>query len=318
MTRIAYHASHEQFSPSQLLRYCQLAEQAGFQAINSSDHIKPWNHQQGESGFAFAWLGAAMQATRLPFGMVCAPGQRYHPAIVAQAFATLGEMFPGRFWAALGSGEAINEKITGEPWPAKADRNERLLECYQSIKQLLNGETVNIDSHIRMRDAKLYTLPKEQPLLVGAAVTKETAEWMGSWADGMITVNKPYEELKEVVDAFRANGGEGKPMFIKTQLSYAESKEQAEQEAYDQWKTNIFHSSLLADIDSVEDFEQIAANVEPADLHASVRISADLEEHRHWIEQDIAMGFSTIVLHNVNLRQETFIHDFGKLIGDLT
>jgi coenzyme F420-dependent glucose-6-phosphate dehydrogenase len=316
MTRIAYHASHEQFAPSELLRYCQLAEQAGFQAINSSDHIKPWNDQQGESGFSFAWLGAAMQATRLPFGMVCAPGQRYHPAIVAQAFATLGELFPGRFWAALGSGEAVNEKITGDPWPPKAERNARLLECYQSIKQLLRGETVNIDSHIRMRDAKLYTLPKEEPLLVGAAVTRETAEWMGGWADGIITVNKPYDELKEFINAFRQAGGERKPMIIKTQLSYAPSKEQAEQEAYEQWKTNILHSSLLADIDSVEDFEKIAANVEPDDLHGSVRISADLDEHRHWIEQDIALGFSTIVLHNVNLRQELFIRDFGKIIRD--
>lgn len=102
-----YQASHEQFKPSVLLQYAQLAESAGFTSINSSDHFHPWSKRQGQSGFAFAWMGAAMQATSLPHGSVCAPGQRYHPAIVSQAIATLGEMFPERFWIALGSGEAL-------------------------------------------------------------------------------------------------------------------------------------------------------------------------------------------------------------------
>lgn len=110
-------ASHEQFPPSRLLRLVQRAADAGFQAVQSSDHIEPWGVEQGESGFAFAWLGAAMHSTRLPFTLVNAPGDRYHPAIVAQAIATLEEMFPGRFSVALGSGEAMNEHVTGNPWP---------------------------------------------------------------------------------------------------------------------------------------------------------------------------------------------------------
>src|SRR5438874_6590757 len=135
MSVIGYQASHEQFKPSQLLEWAILAEKAGFKAINSSDHFHPWSERQGQSGYAFAWLGAAMQATSLPFGVVCSPGQRNHPAIVAQAAATLNEMFPGRFWVALGSGEAINERITGEKWPAKPERNARLLECAQIIRR---------------------------------------------------------------------------------------------------------------------------------------------------------------------------------------
>lgn len=95
--KIGYHASHEQFTPSALLQFVQQAESAGFTAINCSDHFHPWSIEQGESGFAFAWLGAAMQSCSLPFSSVCAPGQRYHPAIVAQAIATLGELFPGRY-----------------------------------------------------------------------------------------------------------------------------------------------------------------------------------------------------------------------------
>src|SRR5688500_5364077 len=110
MALIGYHASHEQFKPSQLLKWVRLAETSGFDVINCSDHFHPWSKRQGQSGFSFAWLGAAMQTTTLPFGVVCAPGQRYHPAIIAQAIATLCEMFPERFWVSIGSGEALNER----------------------------------------------------------------------------------------------------------------------------------------------------------------------------------------------------------------
>src|SRR4028119_1753344 len=104
MAKIGYHASHEQFKPSELIHYVQMAEQAGFTAALSSDHFHPWSEQQGQSGFAWSWLGAAMQATSLSFGVVCAPGQRYHPAIIAQAAATLAELFRGCALAERGSG----------------------------------------------------------------------------------------------------------------------------------------------------------------------------------------------------------------------
>src|SRR5690606_31483102 len=116
MPIIGFHASHEQIDPGSLLKAVKLAEAAGFDAAMSSDHFAPWSERQGQSGFAWSWLGAAMQATSLPFGIVTAPGQRYHPAIVAQGAATLCQMFPDRFWMALGSGEAANEHITGDRW----------------------------------------------------------------------------------------------------------------------------------------------------------------------------------------------------------
>ena len=139
MAVVAYHASHEQFAPSVLLRYARLAEQAGFTAVTSSDHVQPWSSQQGESGFSWAWLGAAMQALSLPCNLVCAPGRRYHPMLIAQAAATLAELFPDRFRLALGSGEALNERVLGAPWPAKAERHARLLECVAIIQALWAG-----------------------------------------------------------------------------------------------------------------------------------------------------------------------------------
>lgn len=142
MASIGYHASHEQLSPRALLRCVQRAEEAGFAAAMCSDHFAPWSVRQGHSGLAWAWLGAALQATSLSFGVVTAPGQRYHPAILAQAMATLEEMFPGRFWAALGSGEAVNEHVTGDRWPEKPVRDERWVECADIIQRLLGGEEV--------------------------------------------------------------------------------------------------------------------------------------------------------------------------------
>src|SRR3954470_11720661 len=181
MARIGFHASHEQFSPSALLTLVQAAEAAGFDCAMSSDHFRPWGPAQGHSGLAWSWLGAALQATSLPFGVISAPGYRYHPAIIAQGAATLAEMFPGRFWLALGSGQRLNEDVTGLPWPEKAERNARLSECASIIKALLAGETVSHSGRVPVVDARLYSLPNKPPLLLGAAVTETTAELAGGW-----------------------------------------------------------------------------------------------------------------------------------------
>src|SRR3990170_3002084 len=142
MAAVGFHASHEQISPRRLLEAVAHAEAAGFSRAMCSDHFTPWSKRQGESGFAWSWLGAALQATSLPFGVVTAPGQRYHPTVMAQAVATLAEMYPGRFWAALGSGEAMNEHVTGDRWPDKATRDARLLEGVSVMRALLAGEEV--------------------------------------------------------------------------------------------------------------------------------------------------------------------------------
>lgn len=128
MVFVGYHASHEQLPPSVLLSAVIDAERAGFDGAMCSDHLSPWSLRHGESGFAWSWLGAALASTSFSIGVVNAPGQRYHPVVIAQAIATLAEMFPGRFWTAFGSGEALNEHVTGEPWPSKDERNARLDE----------------------------------------------------------------------------------------------------------------------------------------------------------------------------------------------
>jgi coenzyme F420-dependent glucose-6-phosphate dehydrogenase len=314
MVTLGYHASHEQFLPSELLKFAVLAEQCGFQAVNCSDHFHPWSERQGQSGYSFAWLGAAMQATKIPFGVVCAPGQRNNIAIVAQAVATLAEMFPDRFWISLGSGEALNENITGERWITKSERNARLQECAEIIRKLFRGKCVTHRGFVTIQEAKLYTIPKIHPPLIGAAVSKATAGWLGTWADGLITVSKPLEELKAVVDAFRNGGGEGKPMYLKVQLSYDPSEEKALEGAWDQWRTNVLPPEILDDLWQVKQFDAAGELVKKEDMKKFVNISSDLNKHAEWIREYAALGFEKIILHNVNREQEKFIRDFGKFV----
>ncbi|SKB69502.1 probable non-F420 flavinoid oxidoreductase [Parapedobacter luteus] len=314
MAQIAYHASHEQFSPSELLSYAQMAEEAGFTAIHSSDHFQPWSERQGESGHVFSWLGAAMQACKLPFGLICAPGPRHHPAVTAQAIATLTDLSPERLWVALGSGEAINERITGQPWPSKAIRNERLLESFHIIRRLLDGETVTCHGRVCTDEARLYTRPPKRPLLLGAAITEETAHWMGSWAEGLLTINHPLEKLERVIKQFRVGGGDGKPVFVKVQISYSRSESAAYAGAFDQWRTNIFDSSVLADLWKPEQFEALAKFVEPKDLEQAVNISSDPRQHEVWLKSYLALGVDCLILHNVNREQAAFIEDFGRAV----
>lgn len=312
VTTIGYHASHEQHAPSALLDAAGAAAEAGFDAVSSSDHVTPWSHAQGESGFAWSWLGAAMQAVpRLPFGVVNAPGQRYHPVVIAQAIATLAELYPDRLWVALGSGEASNEHITGEPWPPKPERNARLAECVEVIRDLLRGEEVSLDGHVRVDRAKLWTLPATPPPLIGAALSEETAAWCGGWADGLITVHMPQPRLRKVIEAFRGAGGEGKPIYVQVKVAWAPTEEEALAGAYDQWRTNVFDSVLMADLETVDQFEAAAAHVRAEDMHHSVLVSADPKQHAAWLNETLELGIDGLYVHQVPREQMRFIDTFG-------
>ena len=309
---IGYHASHEQFAPGKLIELVKRAEKAGFTAGMCSDHFKPWNNRQSESGFAWSWLGAALQGTSLPFGVVSAPGQRYHPAIIAQAAATLAEMFPDRFWIAVGSGQLMNEAITGDKWPTKKERNERLLKCVRIIRALWEGKTVTYQGHVRVEEAKLYSLPERPPLLLGAALTPETAAWVGEWADGLITVSAQEEQLSEMIKAFHSGGGKGKPMYMQMKISYALTEEEALKGAWEQWRSTILKSSVNTELRSPEVLDAAAEFVKPEDMRDYVHISSDINKYVNWIDKYTGMGFENIYAHNVNLDQQRFIDDFGK------
>jgi probable non-F420 flavinoid oxidoreductase len=311
VARYALHCSHEQIPPSRLLGHVRHAEQAGFAAGMSSDHFSPWSERQGESGFAWSFLGAALAVTRLPFGIVNAPGQRYHPAIVAQAAATLAEMFPERLWVALGTGEASNEHITGDPWPPKEERNARLLECVEVMRALFAGEEVTHRGRVVVDRARLWTLPARPPELLGAAVSVATARWVGSWADGLATVNAPVDHLRAMLDAYRAGGGSGR-LVLQVHLSWAPTEEEAMGIAYDQWRTNVFDPPICWDVETVEEFDERAQSVRPEDVRAKVLVSADLDQHVAWLRELADLGFDDIALHHVGEELGPFIEAFGE------
>jgi probable non-F420 flavinoid oxidoreductase len=318
MALIGYHASHEQHPPSRLLRDVVAAEAAGFRAVSSSDHFSPWSERQGESGFAWSWLGAALEATNLPFGVVNAPGQRYHPAIIAQALATLAEMYPGRMWAALGTGEASNEHITGERWPEKAARQARLADCVHVIRALLAGREVSADTQVRVDRARLWTLPATPPRLVGAALTEPTARWCGGWADGLITVHQPADKLRRMFDAFREGGGEGKQLIVQVKVAWAPDDDQALAAAFDQWRTNVFESALMADIETVEAFEAAASHVRPEDMHGSVLVSSDPGRHAALLHELVDLGVDELYVHQVPREQDGFLDVYAdKVLPEL-
>ena len=164
-----------------------------------SDHIEPWSARQGHSGFAWSWLGAALATTGLRFGVVTAPGQRYHPAIIAHASATLADMFPGRFWMAPGSGEYMNEHITGQAWPPKETRQRRLEECVEIIRRLHAGDVVTHHGLVTVEQARIWDVPETKPPIIAPAVSVETARRAAAWADGLVTVNQPHAKLKDML-----------------------------------------------------------------------------------------------------------------------
>lgn len=314
MSIISFHASHEQFAPSRLLNLAIQAQQAGFGAIHSSDHFHPWSERQGQSGFSFSWLGAALQATNLPFSVVCAPGQRYHPAIIAQAIATLSELFPGRFDIELGSGEAINELITGEEWPSKEKRNDRLLQCVKVIRNLLNGEEVTHRGLVSVEKAKLYSLPGKLPRLFIAAVSGQTCEWGASWADGLITTGGDPGETSDKIRQFRNNGGKDKPVFIQLSFSYAHSKSEAIDGAWDQWRSNLVGPDELVNVGTVAEFDRLSENISKDEVAEKIKIITSISEIKKWTDEFRAMKPDRIILHNVNTNQELFVDECRGLL----
>jgi probable non-F420 flavinoid oxidoreductase len=280
-----------------------------------SDHLAPWSHRQGHSGNAWVWLGAALQATReIPIGVVTAPGQRYHPAVTAQAIASLVELYPGRFWAALGSGENLNEHVTGDRWPDKATRDRRLLETVEVIRALLKGDEVTHHGLVTLDRARLWSLPATTPTLLGAAVSATTARMVASWADGLITVDRPIDELRPVIDAFRSCGGEHKRVAVQVQLSWARTDAEALAIAHDQWRTNVFSGELAWNLDTPAQFDAASEHVRPEDVRKHVCVSADLGVHLDWLQRIAALGVDELYLHHVGgaKHQRPFIDAFAE------
>jgi coenzyme F420-dependent glucose-6-phosphate dehydrogenase len=304
--KICYHASHEQFPPSQLLDLTQQAEAAGFDGAMSSDHFKPWSRSQGHSGFSWSWMGAALARTRFPIGMIVAPGYRYHPAVVAQAAATLEEMFPGRFWLALGSGERLNEDVCGQYWPSKPQRNERLREAADVIRRLLNGERVDHAGTFTAMDAEIFSRPAQPPPLLGAAVSLATAQFVAPFTDGLLTVGSPGTDIDSLLKGYRHAAG-AQPVHVQIAVNWAPTRDGALRGAFDHWRFLALGGDVNWELRSPEDFEAATRHVRPPDLERSIFIFSDPNELINELDRYEALGVAAVYVHQVDLNQKAFI-----------
>ena len=313
MTVYGFHASHEQISPRQLLADVQLAEQVGFQAAMCSDHLEPWSQRQGHAGMAWPWLGAALATTELTFGTVTAPGQRYHPAIVAQAIATLGQMFPGRFWTALGTGQFANEHVTGQGWPRKDVRQQRLEESVEVIRRLRAGETVSHDGLVTVEEATVWELAEPRPPLIAPAISVATAMRGARWADGLATINQDPSLLREMLDRW-ADAGGAPHRILQVHLAWAPTEQEAFAVAHDQWRSNIFPSPASTDL-RVATYDAVSEHgVGSEQLREAVLVSSDLGELTEQIHDLASLGFDEVYLHHVGQQQRPFLEAFGEKV----
>ena len=326
MTTFGYAAMCEQFHPTDILRYCKLAEDSGFTAAMVSDHFHPWVPSQGQSAFVWALMGALGATTTLRFGTgVTPPGYRYHPTTIAQAAATLEAMYPGRFYLGLGAGEALNEHIVGGYWPEAPARLDRLMDSIEIIKKLFTGKVVKHKSEFfTVESARLYTMPPAPPPIYVATSGPIMSERTGRLCEGIITVGAADEKVKGLMARFEKGAREaGKdpaamPRIIQLHVSYAATQDAAVEQAVREWPTGGMNFPKQ-DIRNPEDFEAMAKLVRPENFVGRVFMSPDLDAHRDHLEHAIALGFTEIYVHNVGRNQEEFIKAYGeKVIPALT
>ena len=320
MAKIGYAAMLEQFHPTDLLDWCAQAEAAGFEAgFMVSEHFHPWTPQQGNAAFAWSFMGALGVRTSLPFGTaVTCPGFRYHPAVIAHAAATLGAMFPGRFYLGLGAGEALNEHVVGGAWPEVGVRSAMLFESIEIINKLFTGNVVkHKGEYFTLESAKLYTRPEQPVPIYVATAGPVNAKKTGKFADGIITVGAADEKIGMLWAKYEEGAREaGKdpsrsPKLLQIHVSWARTDEEAVAQAVLEWP-NGGMAFPKQDIKNPEDFAAMAKMVGPANFQNRVLMTSDLGAHAAHIQHYLDMGFDEVHLHNVGRNQAEFIEVFGN------
>jgi coenzyme F420-dependent glucose-6-phosphate dehydrogenase len=317
--QIGYAAMLEQFGPAEIVDLCARAEAAGFWGVMAADHLQPWIPRQGQAPFVWEVLAVTGARTTgdLGPGVTC-PSFRMHPAIVAQAAATLEVMYPGRTWLGLGSGEALNEHVVAGYWPEIPERINRMFEAIEIIGKLFGGEDVKHEGRFfKMETCRLWTRPENAPPMYVATAGPVTARRTGQFADGIITVGAPEEKIEGIFGKFaegaRAAGKDpdSMPKILQLHLSWAETDEEALANAMTEWPNGGMRFPKQ-DVRSPRDFEQMATLVRPEDFEGRLLISSDPEAHRRQIQKFLDLGFDRVYLHNVGRNQAAWIDLFGR------
>jgi coenzyme F420-dependent glucose-6-phosphate dehydrogenase len=316
---IGYAAMLEQFHPTEMVELSARAEAAGFRGVMAADHFQPWVPAQGQASFVWNVLTAVGERTTGDMGPgVTCPSFRWHPAMVAQAAATLEAMYPQRSWLGLGAGEALNEHVIGGYWPQGPERLKRMWEAIEIIRKLFTGRDVKHEgTYFSLETCRLWTMPDTPPPIYVATAGPVTAKRAGRLADGLITPGAAPEKLTGLLDKFADGAREAErdagtlPRILQLHLSWAPTDEEALQNALVEWP-NGGMKFPKGDIRSPHDFEQMAKLVRPEDFDGRMVISSDPDVHRKSVQEFLDLGFDRIYLHNVGRNQAEWIDVFGE------
>ena len=308
--RYGYKLSAEGFGPKELVRQAQLAEASGFDFVEISDHFHPWLDSQGHSPFAWTVLGAIAASTEsigLATGVTC-PTVRYHPAIIAQAAATLAIVSDGRFTLGVGSGERLNEHVVGRGFPAVADRHAMLREALEIIRLLWQGGYQSYrGEYLDLEDARVFDLPDELPVIAVAAGGTDAAELAAELGDGMFGT----EPKAELLRTYRDSGGSGRT-YGEVGLAWAEDEAAAVKAAFESSRWSLTGWKVMSELPNPVNFEASAQFVREEDIAAQMPCGPDAAAHLEAIREYERAGYDHIVLANNGPDPDGFMDFFGR------
>jgi coenzyme F420-dependent glucose-6-phosphate dehydrogenase len=308
--KIGYALSSEEHTPNDLVRHAHMAEEAGFTFALISDHFHPWVDAQGHSPFVWSVLGAIAHATeRLELGTgVTCPTIRIHPAIIAQAAATVAAMMPGRFFLGVGTGENLNEHVLGDRWPPHDLRLEMLEESIAVIRQLWKGGSQSHHGkHYTVENARIYTLPEELPPIIVAASGPRAAAAAGRFGDGLCSTAPETE----IITAFTSAGGNG-PRYGQMTVCWASSETEAKRTALKIWPNAALGGELSQELPTPAHFEQATSAVTEEQIAKEVVCGPDPQQHVDLIKKYIEAGFDHVYIHQVGPDQAGFINFYQR------
>jgi G6PDH family F420-dependent oxidoreductase len=308
--QIGYKLATEGFAPKELIRQAVLAEQAGFDFVEMSDHYHPWVEAQGHSAFTWSLLSAiAMKTERigLATGVTC-PSVRYHPAIIAQAAATLAIISDGRFTLGAGAGERLNEHVVGLGFPARRVRHERFREALEIIRLLWKGGYRSYDGkYLKLEDARVFDLPEQLPVIAVAASGPESARIAAELGDGLFAV----EPDGDLIGTWRGLGGHG-PAYGEMPLAWADDEEKAVQAVLEKNSFALTGWKVMSELPNPVNFEAVTASITPDQVAAQFACGPDPKRHLQVAQRFVDAGFDHLVAMNAGPDPDGFMDFFAS------
>ncbi|MFJ8870442.1 TIGR03557 family F420-dependent LLM class oxidoreductase [Streptomyces sp. NPDC102473] len=312
---IGYKLAAEAFGPAELVRQAVLAEQAGFDFVEISDHYHPWLDNQGHSPFAWTVLGSIAARTSrigLATGVTC-PTVRYHPAVIAQAAATLALLSDGRFVLGVGSGERLNEHVVGAGFPdAVSTRHETLREALEIIRLLWSGGYRSYEGkHLRLEDARVFDLPDEPPLIAVAASGKVSTRIAAELGDGLFAT----EDKPEIVRSYRAAGGDG-PCYAEVPMAWAPDEHTAAQAALETSRWAVTGWKVMSELPNPVNFDAATTTVREQDILEKFACGPDPARYTEVAQKFVDAGFDRLVMQNAGPDPDGFMEFYSRHLDE--